>query len=359
MELLVGTRKGLIVLRGSDVTAMDVAARKFEGDVVEYATRDPRSGRYFASVTSGWYGPKVYFTDDPLGEWQQAAGPSFPEDTGAEVQRTWIIQPAATEGTLWAGVAPAALFKSEDNGETWSLNRAMWDQPTRPKWQAGGGGLALHSIAPWPDDPNRVAIGISAVGVWVTDDGGESWRNSNDGLSARYLPDEGPPTDEVGRMTLCVHNMDRSPVDPNRLFIQFHGGVYRSDDGASSWTDIGSTGGLPSDFGFPMVVDPHNPDRAFVIPLTADLDRTTPEGAVRVFETTDAGETWQSSSKGLPDESAYLTILRQAFGRDDNDPLGLYFGATSGDVFGSGDGGQSWSTVARYLPPVTSVRVGA
>jgi photosystem II stability/assembly factor-like uncharacterized protein len=135
--------------------------------------------------------------------------------------------------------------------------------------------------------------------------------------------------------------------------------VYRSDDAGETWNDVGSTGGLPSDFGFPMVVDPRDPDRAFVIPLVADLDRVTPEGKVRVYETGDRGETWRPLSTGLPQEDAYLTVLRQAFCHDGRDPLGLYFGAESGEIFGSADGGATWTAVAAHLPPVTSVRVAA
>jgi photosystem II stability/assembly factor-like uncharacterized protein len=148
--------------------------------------------------------------------------------------------------------------------------------------------------------------------------------------------------------------MHRAPVRPERLFMQFHGGVYRSDDGGETWVDIG--GGLPSDFGFPMVVDPRDPDSAYVIPLVEAYDRTVPQAKVRVFETRDAGTTWSTRDDGLPQKQAYLTILRQAFGRDEREPLGLYFGATSGEVFASGDGGATWSTVAARLAPVTSVR---
>jgi photosystem II stability/assembly factor-like uncharacterized protein len=137
--------------------------------------------------------------------------------------------------------------------------------------------------------------------------------------------------------------------------MQFHGGVYRSDDAGQSWTSIAD--GLPSDFGFPMVLDPADPDSAFVIPLVADMDRTTPEGKVRVYETRDAGGSWTPRGDGLPQEDAYLTILRQAFcGEGSGARMGLYFGATSGDVFGSGDAGRSWFTAASKLPPVHSVR---
>jgi molybdopterin converting factor small subunit len=355
-ELLVGTRKGLFVLRGPRGGPMGEVARRFGGQVVEFAVRDRRTGRYFASVTHGQYGPRLYFSDDPLAErWEQASGPAFPEGTDAALVRIWVIQAGEEPGVLWAGSDPGALFKSMDDGATWSLNRGLWDEPSRPSWEPGAGGLCLHSIATWPGDPSRMAVGISAAGVWLTDDGGETWRRGNKGLVARYLPEE---TGE-GADDLCVHNIHRAPLQPETIYMQFHGGVYRSDDAGETWTDIGTDRGLPSDFGFPLVADPNDPNRAFVIPLQGDFDRVTPEGRVRVFETRDRGETWMPLEEGLPRENAYLTVLRQAFGHDGGQPLGLYFGAESGEVFGSPSGGASWAKVAEHLPPVLSVRSSA
>ena len=350
-ELLVGTKKGLFVLEGEPGEAFEVRARAFAGEPVEYAMRDPRSGRVLASVTSGWYGPKIFHTDDPTGEWEQAEGVVLPEGGEAALERIWVIVAGEAEGTLYAGGDPGVLFESHDGGATWALVRTLWDHPTRPDWQPGGGGLCLHSIVPWPGEPDRLALAISAVGVWLTEDGGQTWAHGNQGIVAPYLPDDAP----ADTIALCVHNMHRAPRRPERMFMQFHGGVYRSDDAGASWTAIGD--GLPSDFGFPMALDPADPDSAFVIPLTADVDRVTPDGRVRVYETRDAGATWTARGDGLPAPHAYLTVLRQAFDRaGEGDALELYFGATSGDVFGSGDAGATWSTTAGHLPPVYSVR---
>jgi hypothetical protein len=353
-ELLLGTKKGLFVLDGEPGAPYDVTARAFAGEPVEYAVRDPRSGRVLASVTSPFYGPKIFYTDDPAGEWQQAEGIELPRGGEAVLERIWVIACGEREGTIYAGGDPGVLFESRDGGATFEVNRGLLEQPTRPRWQPGAGGLCLHSIVTWPGEPDRLAVAISAAGVWLTDDGGATWRRGNEGIVARYLPDESP-TDEVA---LCVHRLRRAPKRPERIFMQFHGGVYRSDDAGESWNDIAS--GLPSDFGFPLAIDPDDPDSAYVIPLVADIDRVTPEGRVRVYETRDAGATWTARGEGLPSEEAYLTVLRGAMDQLGAGPsLELYFGATSGAVYGSGDAGVSWFAVAENLPPVHSVSAGA
>jgi photosystem II stability/assembly factor-like uncharacterized protein len=349
-ELLVGTKKGLFVLEGEPGGAFEVRARAFAGEPVDYALRDPRTGRILAAAGSPFYGPKLFYADDPAGEWTQAEGVTLPEGGGQALERLWVIARGERDGVLYLGGDPGVLFESRDGGETWALNEALWEHPTRPRWQPGGGGLCLHSIVPWPGQPDRLMCAVSAAGVWLTDDGGASWRQGNAGLAADYLS-EHPEADTTA---LCVHSVNRSPARPERLFMQFHGGVYRSDDSGESWSAIGD--GLPSTFGFPLAVDPADPDSAFVIPLTADTDRVTPDGRVRVYETRDAGARWTPRGDGLPERDAYLTILRQAFAQTgQGDGLQLYFGATSGEVFGSGDAGATWFTAASRLPPVHSV----
>jgi photosystem II stability/assembly factor-like uncharacterized protein len=354
-ELLVATKKGLFALEGEPGAAFEVTARAFAGEPVEYACRDPRSGRLIASVTSPFYGPKIWLADDAAGEWAQADGVALPEGGDEALERIWLIVPGEADGVLYAGGDPGVLFESSDGGSSWQLNEALRKHRVEGDWQPGGGGLCLHTIAPWPGEPGKLTVGVSAAGVWHTDDGGATWRQGNEGIVPGYLPEEG----RAGTSQLCVHHMERAPERPERLFMQFHGGVYRSDDAGESWTAIGA--GLPSDFGFPMAVDPADPDSAFVIPLSADSDRVTPGGSVRVYETRDAGETWTARGEGLPSRDAYLTVLRQAFARargTSGPELELYFGATSGHVFGSADAGASWVSVASHLPPVFSLTAG-
>ena len=349
-ELLVGTRKGLFVLSGEPGSPFEVTERAFAGEPVEFAMRDARSGRVFASVTSPFYGPKVHYADDLGGEWQQAAGVELPEGGEHALERIWVIVPGEADGLVYAGGDPGALFESRDGGATFSLNQPLFEHPTRPTWQPGAGGLCLHSIVTWPGEPDRLALGISAAGVWLTDDGGATWRRGNEGLVARYVPEDAEPEE----IAYCVHRLHRAARRPERIFMQFHGGVYRSDDAGETWNDIAE--GLPSDFGFPLALDPADPDSAYLIPLVADIDRVTPEGRLRVYETRDAGASWTARGNGLPDEDAYLTILREAFDwTGEGERLELYFGATSGAIFGSGDAGASWFDVAEHLPPVLSV----
>jgi photosystem II stability/assembly factor-like uncharacterized protein len=353
-ELLVGTRKGLFVLEGSSDGPFEIVTRAFEGDPVDYAMREPATGRLFAAVTSPFWGPRIWFTDDLAGGgWEAAEGVNLPRGGDAALKRIWVIAASDDGARLWAGGDPGVLFESRDGGANWELNLALWEHPTRPRWKPDSGGLSVHSIAPWPGDTDRLALAISAAGVWLTEDGGATWSHGNEGIVADYLPEAAQGT----AIDLCVHHLERAPGKPERLFMQFHGGVYRSDDAGASWHEISA--GLPSDFGFPVVVDPGDPDSAFVIPV-ATVDRVTPDGRVLVWETRDAGASWTPRGDGLPRSNAYLQILRQSFDRTgEGEELELYFGATAGEIFGSRDAGKHWFGVASRLPAIASVRVGS
>ena len=223
-------------------------------------------------MTHGQFGPRLYYADDHQGEWRQAQGPVFPEDAGAAVERIWVVEPGEEDGVLWAGWRRRRCSRAPTAAAAGRSSTACGTCPAGPQWEGGLGGLALHSICPWPGDPSRLAVGISAAGVWITEDGGESWRRGGKGLVPRYLPEEA----REGATMLCVHNMRRAPLEPRTLYLQFHGGVYRSDDEGDTWIDISA--GLPADFGFPLAVDPRDPDRAFVIPLTSDDGPGDPRG---------------------------------------------------------------------------------
>src|SRR3954464_8165197 len=250
-ELSVGTKKGLFVLDGDAGGEFGVSGRAFAGErgaggelavggaasagePVEYALRDSRSGRLFAALTSAFYGPKILYADDPSGEWTQAEGISLPDGGDNALERIWVIAPGEEDGVLYAGGDPGVLFTSRDGGESWELNEALWRHRVEEDWQPGGGGLCLHSIVPWPGRPEWLTVAVSAAGVWHTDDGGETWRRGNSGIRPRYLPEDA--AEETTQ--LCVHSLCRSRANPERLFMQFHGGVYRSDDGGESWNAV-------------------------------------------------------------------------------------------------------------------------
>ncbi|HEY9412595.1 MAG TPA: hypothetical protein VIP77_23675 [Jiangellaceae bacterium] len=348
----VGTSKGLWLLRSGDRRTWSVEGPVALMRSVAACAIDTRGGavRILIGAASSHWGPGLSWSDD-LGEsWTESAeGVHFGPDAGASVEAVWQLRPdtEARPGVVWAGSQPSALWRSDDRGETFSLVDGLWDHPHRPHWEAGFGGQAIHTILPHPSDDGRVLVAMSAGGVYVTADGGTTWAPSNRGISADFLPGEEP---EYGQ---CVHKVARDPAAPERLFAQNHGGVYRSDDGGSTWSSIAE--GLPADFGFTVVTHPRDEATAWVVPLVADGERIPPEAALRVWRTSDAGETWSASGTGLPD-GFYGVVLRDAMAVDDADPAGLYLGTRDGSVYASADEGVSWTEVVRHLPDVLCVR---
>jgi hypothetical protein len=351
--LMIGTRKGLWLAHTDDRETWRFDGPHFLMNEVVSCAIDTRGGstRLLAGAMSSHFGPQVFRSDD-LGEtWEETPNGAirFPEDTGAALEQVWqLALPAEEPDVVYAGTQPSALFRSADRGETFSLVRALWDHPHREKWGAGFGGQAIHSILPNPDDAAAMTVAMSTGGVYQTTDGGESWRPANVGVKAYFLPDPWP---EFGQ---CVHKIASHPDHPERMYLQNHHGVYRTGDGGAHWESIAD--GLPSDFGFPIVVDPHDPDTVYVFPLVADGERIPPDAKPRIWRSRDAGATWTALSEGLPSDSFYAAVMRDGFCADEGTPTGLYFGSRDGCVWGSHDAGETWDLLASHLPDVMCVK---
>jgi photosystem II stability/assembly factor-like uncharacterized protein len=265
-----------------------------------------------------------------------------------EFARVWHLEPSLDDpDTVYAGVEDAALFRSTDAGQSWHELSGLRGHETGENWQPGAGGLCLHTILINPDDPNRIVVAISAAGAFRTHDGGETWRPINRGLRSRELPDE---EREVGH---CVHRIAMNPSRPDTLFMQKHWHVMRSDDAGDSWQKV--SGNLPSDFGFPIAVHPHEPETVYVVPIKSDSEHVPPDARLRVYRSRTGGNEWEALTNGLPQEHCYVNVLRDAMDVDDLDPGGVYFGTTGGQVYGSSDAGDSWTAIVRDLPAVLSV----
>ena len=373
--VLVGTSKGGFIYN-SDSARKDwqVSDMLFKSWGVMHMQMDQRDQRLHAAVDHIIYGPTTHYSDDFGKTWVQAAGvpalgrasksgrPITTVDEagraaeGQDVQsqpekliKVWNITPgrASEPGVLYAGAEPAALFKSTDRGETWVLNDGFFDHPHRGTFFPGNGGLCLHTIIPDASNPARMWIAISTGGCYRTDDGGQSWAPFNKNVRADFSPDKFP---EYGQ---CVHKMAQHPANPQVLYQQNHCGVYRSDNAGEDWIDIGE-GRLPSRFGFPIAVDPHNPKTIFIALEESDEYRMSVDGRFSVWRSRDAGESWERLTNGLP-EHAHLVVLREAMSTDTLEQTGLYVGTNTGQLFYSRDTGDSWELLADYLPPIFSV----
>jgi len=355
--LMVGTRKGLWLGKSDDRrTEWEFTGPHFDMEEVYSCMVDTRGDRprLLAGASSSWLGPQVWRSDD-LGEsWQETPNGAvrFPEGTDAKVERVWQLVAGAEPGVVFAGTEPGAVFRSTDGGETFKLERALWDHPHRPQWDAGFGGQAFHTILPHPTDPDSVTAALSTGGVYQTNDGGKSWEPRNHGIKAEFLP-EGQQYPEFGQ---CVHKVSRHPDRPERLFLQNHGGVYRSDDHGVHWESIAD--GLPAEFGFSILVHPHDPDTVFVFPINGGDRRYPPDAKARVWRSRDAGGSWEELGDGLPD-SFYVAVMRDAMCADQHPEAGIYFGARNGGVWGSADSGETWQQLASELPDVMVVRAAA
>ena len=350
--LLIGTKKGAFIFE-SDRDRRDWTLRGpfCESWPINHVAGDPTTGTVWAGGGNEWFGPAVWRTDDLGASWSHSSD-GLAYAAGEEpIKAVWSLAPARQAGgPLYAGVQPAGLLRSDDDGATWSHVAGLREHPSRPDWQPGGGGLILHTLVPHPEDDRRLWVGISTAGVFHTADGGATWEPRNHGTRCDFMP-EGMRYPEVGQ---CVHCLVMAPGLPERLYQQNHCGMYRSDDGGRQWHSVEA--GLPSSFGFPAAAHPRDPDTLYLLPLNGDTaGRTVPDASAAVWRTRDGGATWQDLRRGLPQENVYFGVLRQAMATDRLDPAGVYFGSSSGSLYASADEGEGWACIAEHLPTILSV----
>ncbi len=387
VRVLAGTRKGAFILESDGKREKwDVSGPHFAGWEMYHIKGSPADpNRLYASQTSGWFGQMIQRSDDGGKTWYQPGTPpgepaapggmpkpasnKFVYDASSETgkpltthqwydgtqhpwefKRVWHFEPSLTDAdTVYAGVEDAALFRSTDGGQNWHELPGLRGHGTGPKWQPGAGGMCLHTIILDPKNPQRIYIAISAAGAFRTDDGGATWKPINKGLYSQYIPN---PTAEVGH---CVHHIAMNPSRPGVLFMQKHWHVMRSDDAGDNWTKV--SGNLPTDFGFVIDVNSHEPETIYVVPIKSDSEHYVHEGKLRVYRSRTGGNEWEALTKGLPQKDCYVNVLRDAMAVDSLDKCGIYFGTTGGQVYASADAGDSWNPIVRDLPAVLSVEV--
>jgi photosystem II stability/assembly factor-like uncharacterized protein len=374
--ILVGTTKGAFILTSDDRADWSLTGPHCDLWPINHAVGDPATGTIWAGGGGDWSGAGVWRSEDGGATWELAKltkgqmddwaanDPEFAEMIGWEpgnppfgdaFPQVWSLHFA--HGALYAGTKQANLLKSTDGGRTFEQVEGLTSHPTRDSWNGGAAGLVLHTLVSDPKDPKKMWAGISAAGVFATEDGGETWerrnRLSNAEACGHHHHPAAPRNGETGH---CVHNMMRAPGGADILYQQNHHGVWRSSDGGRSWDDI--TEGLPSTFGFPIRVHPRDADTIWTLPLNSDMaGRYPPDAAAAVWKSSDRGTSWQAKRAGLPQENCFFTVLRQAMAGDSADPAGIYFGTNSGSVFASTDEGETWVEIARHLPTVLAVEV--
>ena len=361
--LCIGTRKGLFVAEAPKTRRSFALRGPFGPGVAVYSALIDTRGRprIYASSCNAFFGMKVLLSTDLGKKFKETkSAPAFPKEDGRALANIWSLEAGDHRNELWCGVEPASLFKTSDGGDSWVMVSGISNHPHARQWQPGAGGLCLHTIL---RDGDRVHLGISTGGHYLSEDGGASFTPSNQGVGAGFAPD---PYPEFGQ---CVHKIARHKDAPGRLYMQNHGGwaewdgpggprpdigVLRSDDHGKTWRSIAK--GLPSDFGFPIVVHPHDADTVYVMPLEPTT-RTCPGGAPAVWRSEDGGGSWRRLARGLPKKESFFTVQRDAMDIDELKSPALYFGTTTGQLWIGRDGGEEWSCLFNSLPPIHCVEV--
>jgi len=354
-RLHVGTRKGLFELaRGR--AGWDIEAVHFLGEPVT-AVLD-HDGVVYAALDLGHFGAKLWRR--ARGEaWREVGVPQFPpkpDETQDDphpwsLGKIWALEPGGVAGRLWAGTMPGGLFRSDDNGLSWALNETLWRMPERKRWMgvAGGEQPGINSVLIDPRDPDDIRVGVSTAGMWVSGDGGLSWRVINRGMYNEYMPPElmGEP------IAQDIHRLARCAAQPDIVWCQHHNGVFRSEDGGANWRELAAI--RPAKFGFAVAAHPRDPLTAWFVPAVKDERRVAVEGRVVVARTRDGGGSFEVLTRGLPQRHAYDLVWRHALAVDPTGEV-LAFGSTSGGLWVSEDGGESWTMPDARLPPIAAVR---
>jgi photosystem II stability/assembly factor-like uncharacterized protein len=364
VRVLVGTRKGAFILTSDEERRdWEVSGPHFPGWEIYHVNGSPvDQNRLYASQSNSWFGQLIQRSDDGGVTWD-TVGNEFPYagDAGShqwydgtahpwEFARVWHLEPSLTDlDTVYAGIEDAALFRSTNGGNSWEELPGLRKHTSGMSWAPGAGGLCLHTIILDPANDQRIVVAISAAGAFRTDDGGTTWIPINKGLHSEGFPD---PDADVGH---CVHSIAMHPSRPDVLFMQKHWDIMRSDNAGDHWHEVSDN--LPSDFGFPIEVHPHEPETIYVVPIKSDSEHFPPEGKLRVYRSRTGGNEWEALTNGLPQENCYVNILRDAMAVDTLPSCGVYFGTTGGQVYASADSGDTWNPIVRDLPAVLSVEV--
>lgn len=353
-RLYVATRKGLLEYVKADGDWV-CDRQSFVGDPVTAVLRDDRDGSLYAALNLGHFGVKMHRSDDAGVTWRELPAPAFPAvpdaTDGPSVSLIWTLAAGGADqpGWLWAGTLPGGLFLSRDNGESWALNEALWQDPRRSEWNGGGyDHPGIHSICVDPRDSRRLVIGVSTGGVWMTGDAGQTWSLGGKGLRAAYMP----PALAFEPIAQDPHRLVRCPVAPDVIWCQHHNGIFRSLDGGENFTEIETAS--PSAFGFAVAVHPADPDTAWFVPAVKDEFRYPVDQRLVVTVTRDGGKRFTTLDTGLPDQPSFDLIYRHALDVDDAGAR-LAMGSTTGNLWIGEAGGTRWQQVSGYLPPIHQV----
>ncbi len=356
MLVCIGTKKGVFIAESARTRRSFSLRGPFGPGVAVYTAMIDTRGtpKVFASSCNAYFGMKLLVSTDLGKKFKETkSAPAFPKDDGRAVGNIWALETGKDKKELWCGVEPASLFRSTDGGNFWEIVPGISNHEHSRQWHPGNGGLCMHTIV---RDGNRMHLGISTGGHYLSEDGGQTFVPANTGVGAGFLPD---PNIEFGQ---CVHKIAAHPAAPGRLYMQNHGGfpehpgvgVLRSDDHGRTWRSIAH--GLPSDFGFPIVVHPHDPDIVYVMPHEG-MTRACPGGAPAVWRSVNGGSSWQKLAKGLPKKESFFTVQRDAMTVDEFKSPALYFGTTTGQLWLGRDGGEDWRCIFDSLPPIHCVKV--